>query len=138
MYIPSSETDGQVYHFGKCGVGRPIEKAERNSWNRSGRKFMFEYEVGVEETMSRAGVDQCQKNEGVGGERNCEGVGSGKSGHVESNLIGHTNGVNTDLSSCGGRRTADYFFESVAGVTLDFSSISFAACPLALVAEEVA
>jgi hypothetical protein len=102
---------------------------------------MFEDEAGVEETMSRAGVDQCQKrraDEGVGGERNCEGVGSGKSGCVESNLVGRMNGVNTALRSCGGRRIADYFFESVAGVASDFSSAGFAAHPLALLAEEVA
>jgi hypothetical protein len=126
MYIPSSETDGQVYNFGKCGVGRPIKKAERNSRNRSGRKFMFEDEVGVEEAMSRAGVDQCRKrraDEGVGVERNCEGVGSGKSGRVESNLVGRTNGVDTG---------------SAAGVASDFSSAGFSACPLALLAEEVA
>jgi hypothetical protein len=102
---------------------------------------MFEDEVGVEETMSRARVDQCRKrwaDEGVGGEQNCEGVGSGKSGRVESNLVGRTNGVNTPLSSCGGRRTADYFFGSVTGVALDLSSAGFAARPLALLAEEVA
>ena len=101
---------------------------------------MLENEVGVEEAMSGAGVDQCRKrqaDEGVGGERNCEGVGSGKSGRVESNLVGRTNGVNTALSSCGGRRTADYFFGSAAGVASDFSSAGFAARPLALLAEEV-
>jgi hypothetical protein len=59
---------------------------------------MFEYKVGIEETMSRAGVNQCrewQASESIGGERNGEGVGSRKSRHVESNLICRMNGVST-------------------------------------------
>jgi hypothetical protein len=100
---------------------------------------MFEYKV--KEAMSRAGVNQCWKqraDEGVRGERNCERVGSGKSGCVEFNLVCRTNGVNTALSLCGGRRTADYFVESAVGVTSDCSSVCFAVHPLALAVEEVA
>jgi hypothetical protein len=73
---------------------------------------MLEHEVRVKETMSRARVNQCQKwqaNKGIGGEQNCDGVGSRKSGCIESNLVCHMNGVNTVISLCGGQRTADYF-----------------------------
>jgi hypothetical protein len=105
---------------------------EWNSRNRSGREFMFEYEVGIEEIMSTAGVDQCWKwwaNEGIGCKRNCERVRSGKSRHVESNLVCRTNGVNTALSSCRGWRTADYFLsllrESLRTFLLSVCCVSF-------------
>ena len=45
-----------------------------------------------------------------------------KSRHVEFNLVSSTERVNAVLYPCGGR-TAVYFFESVAGVASDFSSV---------------
>ena len=59
-----------------------------------------------------------------------------KSGHVEFNLVSSTERVNAVLYPCGGR-TAVYFFESVARVASDFSSV-LAARALAFEAEDVA
>ena len=55
-------------------------------------------------------------------ERYYEGVRQ-KSGHIEFNLISSMERVNAVLYLCG-RRTAVYFFESVAKVASDFSSVS--------------
>ena len=59
-----------------------------------------------------------------------------KSGCIEFNLISSTERVNALLYPCGGR-TAVYFFESVARVVLDFSSV-LAARALAFEAEDLA
>ena len=59
-----------------------------------------------------------------------------KSRHVEFNLVSSTERVNAVLYPCGGR-TAVYFFESVARVALDFSSV-LVAQTLAFEAEDVA
>ena len=59
-----------------------------------------------------------------------------KSEHIEFNLISSTERVNAVLCPCGGR-TAVYFFESVAGVVSDFSSV-LTAQALAFKAEDVA
>ena len=68
-------------------------------------------------------------------ERYYEGVRQ-KSGHIEFNLNSSTESVNAVLYPCGGR-TAVYFFESVARVASDFSSV-LGAQALAFEAEEVA
>ena len=59
-----------------------------------------------------------------------------KSGCIEFNLISSMERVNAVLYLCRGR-TAVYFFESVAGVASDFSSV-LAARALAFEAEDVA
>ena len=59
-----------------------------------------------------------------------------KSGHFEFNLVSSTERVNAVLYPCRGR-TAIYFFESMAGVALDFSSV-LVTQTLAFKAEDVA
>ena len=59
-----------------------------------------------------------------------------KSRHVEFNLVSSTERVNAVLYPCRGR-TAVYFFESVAGVVSDFSSVLVVQA-LAFEAEDVA
>ena len=71
----------------------------------------------------------------IGVERYYEGVRR-KSGRVEFNLVSSTERVNAVLYPCGGR-TAVYFFESVAGVVSDFSSV-LVAWALAFEAEDIA
>ena len=68
-------------------------------------------------------------------ERYYEGVRR-KSRHIEFNLISSIERVNAVLYPCGGR-TAIYFFESMAGVALDFLSV-LAARALAFEAEDMA
>ena len=59
-----------------------------------------------------------------------------KSRHIEFNLVSSMERVNAVLYPCGGRTTV-YFFESVARVASDFSSV-LAARALAFEAEDVA
>ena len=61
--------------------------------------------------------------------------GRRKSGHIEFNLISSTERVNPVLYPCGGR-TAVYFFESMARVVSDFSSV-LVAWALAFEVEDV-
>jgi hypothetical protein len=72
--------------------------------------------IGVKKAMGGAGINEgldCGSGSGVGGNEKSEGVGE-KSGCVESDLVSRTGGSNAALSPYGGRRTAYYFFESVA------------------------
>ena len=71
----------------------------------------------------------------IGFERYYEGVRR-KSGRVEFNLISITERVDRFIYPCGGR-TAVYFFESVARVASDFSSV-LAARALTFEAEDMA
>ena len=71
----------------------------------------------------------------IGVEWYYEGVRQ-KSGHIEFNLISSMERVNTVLYLCRGR-TAVYFFESMAGVASDFSSV-LAAQALAFKVEDMA
>ena len=71
----------------------------------------------------------------IGVEQYYEGVRQ-KSGHVEFNLVSSMERVNAVLYPCRGR-TAVYFFESVARVVLDFSSVLVAQA-LAFEVEDVA
>jgi hypothetical protein len=83
--------------------------------------------IRVKEAMGRAGINEGLdrgSGGGVGGNEKGEGVGE-KSGRVELDLISRTGGSNTALSPYGGRRTAYYFFESVA-FTSDLSSVALA------------
>ena len=57
----------------------------------------------------------------IGVEWYYEGVGR-KSRCIEFDLVSSTERVNAVLYPCGGR-TAVYFFGSIAGVVLDFSSV---------------
>ena len=59
-----------------------------------------------------------------------------KSRHVEFNLVSSMERVNTVLYPCRGR-TAVYFFESMAGVASNFSSV-LVAWALAFKAKDVA
>jgi hypothetical protein len=88
--------------------------------------------------MSGAGVNEGLDHSSGGrvrGNEKSEGV-RGKSGHIELDLVSHMGGSNAALSLYGGRRTAYYFFESVA-FTSDLSSVVLAPWAFILEAEDV-
>jgi hypothetical protein len=110
----------------------PSKKSEQDRRNIVGAEFVGGDKSGISEAMRRTGVYQGQI--GFGCEVRCQGnkkrVGVGKSRSVEACLFGRMDGFNAALSSCGGRRAADYFFASIAGFGSDFVSVVLAARPL--------
>ena len=83
-----------------------------------------QHELGVNETLSEAGVNQSLEGmvrDGIRDERNYEGVIQ-KSRHIEFDLVIFTEGVNTVLYACRGR-TAVCSFKPMASVVLDFSLV---------------
>jgi hypothetical protein len=112
---------------------------ERDRRNWRGTEIIFFNQVRIKKAIGRAGINEGLDHSSggrVGGNEKCEGIG-GKSGHVELNLVSCMGGSNAALSPYGGRRTAYYFFESVAFAS-DFSSVVLAPQAFVLEAEDVA
>jgi hypothetical protein len=90
-------------------------------------EIMLFHKIRVKKAMGGAGINEGldrSSGGGVGGNEKSEGVRE-KSGHVELDLVSRAGSSNAALSPYGGRRTAYYFFESVA-FALDLSSMVLA------------
>ena len=72
MFLPRREFDSQVDSLHDDGVGSAIKVSKSDQCNWVGIKFVFEGESGVNETVSRAGVNQSLEGmvgDGIGDER---------------------------------------------------------------------